>query len=147
MNAAKTHLSLTVRDVEKSAAWYEEFFGRPAHKRRSGYANFDLDAPALKLALQQGTTEGRGPLNHLGILMESSDEVVRERDRLVLAGMAIADEEDTVCCHARQAKFWVSDPDGNAWEVYTILDDMQDQSSQANACDPASQCCGAMQAT
>ncbi|MEI6431602.1 MAG: VOC family protein, partial [bacterium] len=50
---AKTHISLNVRDVEKSVAFYEAFFGQPAHKRRPDYANFDLDTPALKLALNQ----------------------------------------------------------------------------------------------
>ena len=63
----KAHLSLNVTDVEKSAAFYEAFFGVPAHKRRPGYANFDLSSPPLKLALQQNPPCCRGTLNHLGI--------------------------------------------------------------------------------
>ena len=65
MTVAKTHISLNVSDVDKSAAWYGAFFGAPVHKRRPGYANFDLEEPALKLALQTAKAEGRGPLNHL----------------------------------------------------------------------------------
>jgi hypothetical protein len=40
-------------------------------------------------------------------------------------GVASFDEKDTTCCYARQDKFWVSDPDGNRWEVYTVLEDVE----------------------
>ena len=64
VTAAKTHVSLNVRDVERSVAFYEAFFGVAAHKRRPGYANFDLATPPLKLALQEFTPAGgyRGAL-------------------------------------------------------------------------------------
>ena len=32
----KTHISLNVSDVTKSVAFYEAFFGVPAHKVRTG---------------------------------------------------------------------------------------------------------------
>ena len=36
------------------------------------------------------------------------------------------DERDTTCCYARQDKFWVQGaPDGERWEIYTVLDDSQ----------------------
>lgn len=127
MTAVKTHLSLNVSDVEKSATWYEAFFGQPVHKRRPGYANFDLDSPALKLAIQESKPEGRGALNHLGILVPSSEEVAAAKERLERAGLVTFSEENVTCCYARQDKIWVRDPDGNAWEVYTLLDDMVDE--------------------
>lgn len=130
MTAAKFHLSLNVTDVVRSALWYEAFFGQPTHKRRDGYANFDLERPALKLALQQGTT-GSGALNHMGILVDSTAEVLATRERLEATGLTTFTEENVECCHARQNKIWVKDPDGNAWEVYTILDD-----------EPSATCCG-----
>ena len=131
MTAAKTHISLNVSDVTKSVAFYEAFFGVSAHKVRPGYANFDLETPALKLALNESGAGVGGPLNHLGIVVESTEAVAAARERLGAAGLISLDEGDTICCHARQDKVWAKDPDGNAWEVYTILDDMQDGAFEA----------------
>lgn len=131
MTAAKTHISLNVTDVTRSVAFYEVFFGQKAHKLRPGYANFDLESPALKLALNESGAGKGGPLNHLGIVVDSTEAVSAARERLGAAGLISLDEGDTVCCHARQDKVWASDPDGNAWEIYTILDDMQDGAFEA----------------
>ena len=142
----KMHVSLNVTDVEKSVEFYELFFGEKAHKIRSGYANFDLQNPPLKLALNQSRSNSGGPLNHLGIVLDSAEEVAAARARLGAARLISLDEGDTVCCHARQDKVWASDPDGNAWEIYAILDDMQDGAFEAppsekepiGCCTPAS---------
>jgi catechol 2,3-dioxygenase-like lactoylglutathione lyase family enzyme len=131
MTAAKTHISLNVSDITKSVAFYEAFFGVSAHKLRPGYANFDLETPALKLALNESGSGAGGPLNHLGIVVDSTEAVAAARERLRAAGLISLDEGDTVCCHARQDKVWAKDPDGNAWEVYTILDDMNDGAFEA----------------
>jgi catechol 2,3-dioxygenase-like lactoylglutathione lyase family enzyme len=150
MTAAKTHISLNVSDVTRSVAFYEAFFGEKAHKVRPGYANFDLSTPALKLALNESGAGVGGPLNHLGIVVESTEAVAAARERLGAAGLIALDEGDTVCCHARQDKVWAKDPDGNAWEVYTILDDMQDGAfdappvakAQSTACCSSQSGCG-----
>ena len=149
MVVAKTHLSLNVTDVEKSAAWYEAFFGVTTHKRRPGYANFDLESPPLKLAIQAGKHEGTGTLNHLGILVESTDEVLAAKTRLEGAGLITFSEENVNCCYAKQDKIWVRDPDGTAWEVYALLDDLieeedheHDQAEEGTCCQPgAGVCC------
>src|SRR6266571_3334748 len=40
------------------------------------------------------------------------------------ARLAGAEERDTTCCYARQDKFWVRGaPDGESWEIYTVLAD------------------------
>ena len=160
--AVKTHLSLNVRDVEESAHWYEVFFGVPTHKRRPGYANFDLEAPALKLALEQtkkSTVPGEagtslqalkltldqraagstGALNHLGILVDSTDAVLEIKSRLEASGLITFSEENVTCCYAKQDKIWVRDPDGNAWEVYALLDDMLDEDHEEEVAE--SPCC------
>lgn len=126
---SKTHISLNVSDVARSVAFYEAFFGVPAHKRRPGYANFDLATPALKLALNEAEpgTMGRSRLDHLGIVVGTKAEVDATRARLESSGLVSFDEGDTVCCYARQDKVWVTDPDGNSWEVYVLLDDMADE--------------------
>jgi catechol 2,3-dioxygenase-like lactoylglutathione lyase family enzyme len=124
----KTHLSLNVSDVNRSAAFYEAFFGVPAHKRRPGYANFDLSDPPLKFALQEHAHQvGVGSLSHLGLQVATSGQVQEAKARLESSGLVTFDETDTTCCYARQDKVWVHDPDGNAWEVYVLLDDMLDE--------------------
>jgi catechol 2,3-dioxygenase-like lactoylglutathione lyase family enzyme len=122
----RVHLSLNVRDLEASVAFYEAFLGVPPHKRRPGYANFAPDRLALKLALNElpPSAEGRTPLNHLGFQVETAAEVQAARERFAAARLPVYDEGDTVCCFARQDKVWVHDPDGNAWEIYVLTDDM-----------------------
>jgi catechol 2,3-dioxygenase-like lactoylglutathione lyase family enzyme len=127
MTAAKLHLSLNVKDVDRSAHWYETFLGVPVHKRRPGYANFDVENPALKLAISEHETSSGGALNHLGILVSSTDEVLAAKNRLESAGLITFSEENVTCCYARQDKIWVRDPDGNAWEVYALIDDLMEE--------------------
>ncbi|MBI1756370.1 MAG: VOC family protein [Fimbriimonas ginsengisoli] len=142
MPVAKTHLSLNVADLDRSVAWYEAFFGQAAHKRRPGYANFDIESPGLKLALNQGASEGRGPLNHLGILVPTKEEVFAAGERLTTAGLKPVPEREVECCYAIQEKVWVRDPDGNQWEVYALLDDQLDVEAASCGCgDSASVCC------
>jgi len=132
------HLSLNVADLERSVAFYAAFFGAPPHKRRPGYANFDLDRPPLKLALEQAppgaapaAPGATGPLNHLGVQVEDPADVQAARDRLVAAGLATFDERDVTCCYARQDKVWATDPDGNRWEVYALLADADERGDGA----------------
>jgi catechol 2,3-dioxygenase-like lactoylglutathione lyase family enzyme len=122
----RVHLSLNVRDLEASVRFYQAFLAVAPHKRRVGYANFAVDRPALKLALNElpPSADGRTTLNHLGLQVETAEEVQQMRERFATAGLATFDERDTVCCFARQDKVWVHDPDGNAWEVYVLTDDM-----------------------
>jgi len=47
-----------------------------------------------------------------------------QQARLAEAGLASVDERDSTCCYARQDKFWVQGaPDGERWEIYTVLAD------------------------
>ena len=119
------HLSLIVRDLAASIRFYEAFFGQAPHKVQSEYANFDVAMPPLKLALSVGEAAGKGSLDHLGLLVESPDILNMIKGRLVDAGLTTFSEEEVTCCYATQDKIWVTDPDGHAWEVYVLLDDMQ----------------------
>ena len=94
-------------------------------KRRPGYANFALTEPSLKLVLLERPGLG-GSLNHLGVELADTDAVEAEQARLAESGLAAAEQRDTTCCYARQDKFWVQGaPDGESWEVYTVLEDSQ----------------------
>jgi catechol 2,3-dioxygenase-like lactoylglutathione lyase family enzyme len=126
---ARVHLSLNVRALAASVAFYRAFLGVSPHKERPGYANFALDQPPLKLALNEKPelqAGSAGALNHLGFQVLNSEDVQAAKERLQAAGLATWDEQDTTCCYARQDKIWVHDPDGNAWEVYVITDDQEE---------------------
>lgn len=118
---SRVQLAINVPDLEPAIAFYERLFGVAPHKIRTGYANFEVADPPLKLVLVE--REDANQLNHLGVEVETSAEVRAETQRLTAAGMATTIEQATVCCHAEQDKVWVRDPDGIRWEVYTITND------------------------
>ena len=119
----RIQLALNVDDLERSVAFYTRLFGTGPAKTRPGYANFAVAEPPLKLVLLENPGEG-GTLNHLGVEVASTDDVDTVQRRLTGEGLASTDERDTTCCYARQDKFWVDEtPDGERWEVYTVLED------------------------
>jgi catechol 2,3-dioxygenase-like lactoylglutathione lyase family enzyme len=119
---SRVQLAINVGDLDRAVDFYGKLFGVEPAKRRPGYANFAVADPPLKLVLIEG--EGRGgSLNHLGVEVFSTDEVVSETSRLAGEGLATRTEEQVSCCYAVQNKVWVTDPDGAPWEVYTVLAD------------------------
>jgi catechol 2,3-dioxygenase-like lactoylglutathione lyase family enzyme len=121
----RVQLALNVNDLGESIAFYSKLFGAEPAKVRPGYANFAIGEPPLKLVLLENPGQG-GTLNHLGVEVASTDAVEAEQARLGEAGLASIQERDTTCCYARQDKFWVTgSPDGERWEIYTVLEDSQ----------------------
>jgi catechol 2,3-dioxygenase-like lactoylglutathione lyase family enzyme len=120
---SRLQLALNVNDIDEAVAFYSKLFGAEPAKRRPGYANFAMTEPPLKLVLLENPGQG-GSLNHLGIEMPDIDTVDTEQTRLAQAGLASVDERATTCCYAKQDKFWVQgSPDGESWEIYTVLED------------------------
>ncbi len=143
---SRVQLALNVDDVDEAVAFYSTLFGTGPAKRRPGYANFAIDEPALKLVLIENPGHG-GSLNHLGVEVGSTDEVVAETRRLAAAGLPTEVEDGTICCYALQDKVWVDGPAGHRWEVYTVLADAGAE-LEGRTDDPASGgavdgCCGA----
>ena len=123
VKALKAHLALRVRNVEQSIDFYRRMFGVEPSKVRTGYAKFDVHNPPLNFTLNQGTLTDRGALSHLGIQVRSTEDVLAMRQKWTEAGLETRDEMRTNCCYAVQDKTWVSDPDGNEWEVFVVLED------------------------
>ncbi len=128
------HISLNVSDLPKAVEFYRGFFGEP-NKLKQDYAKFVSENPEIHLALQPGLTvkAAGGPLSHLGIRVDSIDQVRRWRTELKDRGVVSDEEQREACCYALQDKFWLTDPDGNRWEVYTVLEDIDDVSREAKA--------------
>src|SRR5215831_9819525 len=119
----RIQLALNVDDLGESIAFYSKLFGTQPAKVKPGYANFAIAEPALKLVLLENPGQG-GSLNHLGVEVADTDTVEAEQARLAEEGLAAVEERDTTCCYARQDKFWVKGaPDGERWEIYTVLGD------------------------
>lgn len=121
MTSLKVHVALNVNDVDESVRFYQAMFGAEPVKHKPGYAKFDIAEPALNLTLNKnGTVESPGALNHLGIQVASTDEVLRAKARLEQAGLATFDEMNTDCCFALQDKVWIADPNGYRWEFFVV---------------------------
>jgi len=132
VQAIKAHISLNVRNIGQSVEFYKKMLGIEPSKVRSGYAKFDVQNPPLNLALNEIPFNERGALSHLGIQVASTADVLAVRERWARAGLNTRDEMQTSCCYAVQDKTWVSDPDGNEWEVFVVLEDNLPEVSSAS---------------
>ena len=119
---SRVQLALDVDDLEQAVTFYSKLFGTEPAKRKPGYANFAITEPPLKLVLLENPGKGGG-INHLGVEVASSEQVHAEIARLSGEGLFTAEEMGTTCCFATQDKVWVTGPDGERWEVYTVLAD------------------------
>src|SRR5699024_5148433 len=129
----RLQLALNVDDLDASIEFYSTLFGTEPAKVRLGYANFAVAEPPLKLVLVENPGEG-GSVNHLGIEVADTAVVEAEQRRLSEAGFASHEERGTMCCYSLQDKFWVEDaPNGERWEIYTVLDDSPTENAPAKA--------------
>jgi catechol 2,3-dioxygenase-like lactoylglutathione lyase family enzyme len=131
---SRVQLALNVSDVDQAVDFYSKLFQVEPAKRRSGYANFAVDSPPLKLVLIENPSAA-GALNHLGVEVFSTDEVSAAQARLAGDGLATASEDNVTCCYARQDKVWVDDPDGAPWEIYTVLGDSDTPAGELRSVD------------
>ncbi|MDE3042313.1 MAG: VOC family protein [Nitrospirota bacterium] len=115
----RPHLSLDVRDVPASVAFYQKVFGVAPQKQTTDYAKFDLTEPPLNLALVW-STGAISSVNHFGIEVESADDIAKWKQQLLEKNILEKVEEGIACCFARQDKLWFTDPDGNSWEIFTV---------------------------
>jgi catechol 2,3-dioxygenase-like lactoylglutathione lyase family enzyme len=141
---SRVQLALNVSDLDAAVDFYSRLFGTRPAKVRPGYANFAIEEPALKLVLIEGHGEP-GTLNHLGVEVESTEQVGATQTRLVDQGLATATEENVSCCYAVQDKVWVDGPDREPWEIYTALSDVEMAPGELRAVAQGedAMCCGA----
>jgi catechol 2,3-dioxygenase-like lactoylglutathione lyase family enzyme len=141
---SRVQLALNVSDIDAAIDFYSKLFSSSPAKVRPGYANFVVADPPLKLVLiETAQSRGigiRGALNHLGVEVESTEDVALATTRLSGEGLVTTGEQETTCCYAVQDKVWVEDPDSTPWELYTVL---ADAPADAGSCgDGTSICCG-----
>lgn len=130
----KTHISLNVSNVQESIEFYKKMFGIEPFKVKSDYAKFDVANPPLNLTMNERDFIRGGSLSHLGLQVETSEEVLEFGKRWAESGLMTLDEMKTDCCYSLQDKTWVADPDGNRWEVFTVLENTEGEEIAASAC-------------
>ena len=144
---SRVQLALNVDNIDEAIEFYSKLFATKPAKVRPGYANFAIAEPALKLVLLENPGKG-GTLNHLGVEVDSTDEVAAAQARLSGEGLPTVTEDEVTCCFAVQDKVWVDDPSGAPWEIYTVLADAAGEAQVATAdgsCGPGS--CGPVMPT
>lgn len=138
---SRVQLALNVADLGEAVEFYSRLFATEPAKVRSGYANFAVGDPPLKLVLIEDHTQEAGSLNHLGVEVASTDAVWAAQDRLRAAGLGTAMEEQVSCCFAVQDKVWVDGPGGEPWEIYTVLGDAEMPAGELRSTEPSGAGC------
>jgi catechol 2,3-dioxygenase-like lactoylglutathione lyase family enzyme len=134
----RLHVHVSVDDLQRNIQFYSTMFGCEPTVTKSDYAKWMLDDPKVNFAIsQRGAPAG---LNHLGIQVESADELTEMNGRLQALQVEVEEEMGTECCYSKSDKYWVSDPQGIAWETYHTLDTVPvfsgDKISDSNCCVP-----------
>jgi catechol 2,3-dioxygenase-like lactoylglutathione lyase family enzyme len=118
----RVHIALQTTDLAATTAFYTALLGESPDKERPDYARFQPTSAPITLALSTGTPQP-GP-HHLGLKLPAAADTRAAWQRLVEAGLEVRTEHEVTCCWAVQDKAWATDPDGRAWEVYTVVDDL-----------------------
>ena len=155
----RLHVHLSVDDIDRSVRFYSALFAAEPTITKPDYAKWMLEDPRVNFAISTGQHEGRG-IEHLGIQVETADELADVYARLRAAGSPVLEEGATVCCYARSEKSWIADPQGVVWETFHTtgeavnygaspeLDKLTSDSAAADACcapaiaaKPPASCC------
>ena len=138
------HVHVAVKDLESSIRFYSALFGAEPSVTKSDYAKWMVDDPRINFAIsQRGSGIG---VNHLGLQVDSDDELELLRAQAERADLVAAAEKDVRCCYARGSKYWYTDPQGVAWETYHTLEQLEffqgEQEQEAPGAAAAPSCCG-----
>jgi len=137
----RLHVHLSVEDLERSVGFYTTLFAGPPTVLKADYAKWMLEDPRVNFAISQ-RAQAVG-LDHLGLQVETAEELQDVADRLAASGAGLIEQKDAACCYARSDKTWVNDPQGIAWETFQTFGEItvygQDTLEEA-----AGACCDAV---
>jgi catechol 2,3-dioxygenase-like lactoylglutathione lyase family enzyme len=117
------HISLHVKQLDRTVSFYKKLFGQEPDKVKPGYAKFIVEVPALVISFEEAPKHVASGFGHLGFLVPDSKSLEEAKARL--SDIISFEEKDVACCYAVQDKFWVTDPDGYQWEVYHFIKDRE----------------------
>ncbi|MBX9727433.1 MAG: VOC family protein [Sphingopyxis sp.] len=142
----RLHVHVGVADLDQSIGFYSTLFAAPPTVMREDYAKWMLDDPRVNFAISSGNHAQKG-IEHLGIQVESGDELAEVYGRLKAADRPVLEEGQTTCCYAQSEKSWIADPDGIVWEAFltngeaTVYGDSPELAKLASANAAEGQCC------
>jgi catechol 2,3-dioxygenase-like lactoylglutathione lyase family enzyme len=113
----RLHVHVGVADLDRSVRFYSTIFAAEPSVLKDDYAKWLLDEPRVNFAISVGQHATKG-VQHLGIQVESSDELGEVYGRLKAADGPVLEEGRTTCCYAKSEKSWIADPDGIVWETF-----------------------------
>ena len=113
------HVHVHVEDLRASIAFYSKLFAAEPARIESDYAKWMLDDPRINFAIS--TRGGKPGVDHLGIQTDSEEELATLKAQAEAADMTLLDVGETSCCYARSDKYWLTDPQGIAWEQFHTL--------------------------
>lgn len=113
----RLHVHVGVTDLDQSIGFYSTLFAAHPTVVKDDYAKWMLDDPRVNFAISSSNHARKG-IEHLGIQVESSDELVDVYGRLKAADRPVLEEGRTTCCYANSEKSWIADPDGVVWEAF-----------------------------
>ncbi|MDT9600414.1 ArsI/CadI family heavy metal resistance metalloenzyme [Sphingosinicella rhizophila] len=113
----RMHVHVGVEDLDRSIGFYSTLFRAEPTVVKPDYAKWMLDDPRVNFAISSGLHAAKG-IEHLGIQVESGDELAEVYGRLKAADRALVEEGATTCCYAKSQKSWIADPDGVVWEAF-----------------------------
>ena len=146
------HVHVAVTQLEESVRFYSTIFGVAPSVLKEDYAKWMLEDPRINFAIsRRGHAAG---LNHLGLQVEEDGELKDMRARLDAADTRLVEQRGEACCYARSDKYWITDPQGIAWETFHTLETIPvfgeppaEESVSNGCCVPASaggeSCCAA----
>jgi catechol 2,3-dioxygenase-like lactoylglutathione lyase family enzyme len=136
------HIHVAVKDLPDSVRFYSAMFGAAPTVVKPDYAKWMLEDPRVNFAISN-RNEKVG-VNHLGMQAETDTELEDIHAKLAQADHAIVAEKGVHCCYAKSDKYWVTDPQGIAWESFRSLGDVPLYGGDDHA--PAPGSCGGEQA-
>jgi hypothetical protein len=112
----RLHVHVAVADLAHSIQFYSTLFAAEPTVTKPDYAKWMLDDPRVNFAISaRGAQPG---LDHLGIQVETPDELRQVYHRLHQADRPVLEEGATTCCYAQSEKSWIADPQGLSWETF-----------------------------
>ena len=113
------HVHVAVDDLDANVRFYSTVFGVSPTVLKDDYAKWMLDDPRVNFALsKRGLKPG---LDHLGVQVDTEEELAALRGQVARAEIAALDQNNASCCYARSNKYWITDPQGIAWETFHTL--------------------------
>jgi catechol 2,3-dioxygenase-like lactoylglutathione lyase family enzyme len=133
------HVHVAVDDLQANIRFYSTVFGAQPSVQKPDYAKWMLEDPRINFAIsQRGVKAG---VDHLGFQVDSDEELKALREQIATADITASDQPDATCCYARSDKYWITDPQGVAWETYHTLAAAEIYGAQTAPTEESAACC------